>query len=53
VIDLIHVANLVIGPLIDFEYDVSLIFKNCDKYNGAKNNIHMVTLGKYTAKVFR
>lgn len=38
---------------LDFEYDVSLIFKNCDKYNGPKNNIHMVTLGKYTAKIFR
>lgn len=39
--------------ILDFEYDVSLIFKNCEKYNGAKNNIHMLTLGKYTAKVFR
>ena len=37
----------------DFEYDMSLIFKNCDKYNGAKNNVHMLTLGKYTSKVFK
>mmetsp|Transcript_33301 Transcript_33301/g.80531 ORF Transcript_33301/g.80531 Transcript_33301/m.80531 type:complete len:834 (+) Transcript_33301:265-2766(+) len=37
----------------DFEYDVSLIFKNCLDYNGPKKNMHMVTLGKHTAKIFR
>ena len=37
----------------DFEYDISLIFKNCDRYNGPKKNYHMVNLGKHTAKVFR
>eukprot|EP00571_Detonula_confervacea_P006186 CAMPEP_0172316206 /NCGR_PEP_ID=MMETSP1058-20130122/27507_1 /TAXON_ID=83371 /ORGANISM="Detonula confervacea, Strain CCMP 353" /LENGTH=1200 /DNA_ID=CAMNT_0013030463 /DNA_START=35 /DNA_END=3637 /DNA_ORIENTATION=+ len=37
----------------DFEYDISLIFKNCLDYNGPKKNIHMVTLGKHTAKIFR
>jgi hypothetical protein len=37
----------------DFEYDVSLIFKNCEKYNAPKNNILMLTLGKHTAKAFR
>lgn len=36
----------------DFEYDVLLIFKNCERYNGPAD-IHMVTLGKYTAKLFR
>ena len=46
---IIHVFLL----YLDFEYDVSLIFKNCDKYNGAKHNVLMIALGKYTAKVFR
>lgn len=39
--------------ILDFEYDVSLIFKNCEKYNGAKGNTHMVLLGRHTAKAFR
>lgn len=37
----------------DFEYDVALIFKNCERYNGPKKNHHMVALGKHTAKLFR
>mmetsp|Transcript_3177 Transcript_3177/g.7062 ORF Transcript_3177/g.7062 Transcript_3177/m.7062 type:complete len:894 (-) Transcript_3177:256-2937(-) len=37
----------------DFEYDIALIFKNCERYNGPKKNIHMVNLGKNTAKIFR
>ncbi len=37
----------------DFEYDISLIFKNCDRYNGPKKNHHLVNLGKHTAKIFR
>ncbi len=37
----------------DFEYDISLIFRNCERYNGPKKNFHMVTLGKHTAKLFR
>jgi hypothetical protein len=37
----------------DFEYDVSLIFKNCERYNGPKKNIVLVSLGKHTAKIFR
>lgn len=32
---------------------MSLIFKNCEKYNGAKGNTHMVLLGRHTAKAFR
>ncbi len=37
----------------DFEYDILTIFRNCEKYNTPKKNVHMVTLGKHTAKVFR
>jgi len=37
----------------DFEYDITLIFKNCDRYNGPKKNIHMINLGRHTAKIFR
>ena len=37
----------------DFEYDMSLIFKNCERYNGPKKNIHMLNLGKHTSKLFR
>eukprot|EP00581_Thalassiosira_minuscula_P010553 CAMPEP_0183712840 /NCGR_PEP_ID=MMETSP0737-20130205/7896_1 /TAXON_ID=385413 /ORGANISM="Thalassiosira miniscula, Strain CCMP1093" /LENGTH=752 /DNA_ID=CAMNT_0025941553 /DNA_START=130 /DNA_END=2385 /DNA_ORIENTATION=+ len=37
----------------DFEYDVALIFKNCEYYNAPKKNFHMVNLGKHTAKIFR
>jgi len=37
----------------DFEYDIALIFKNCERYNGSKKNFHMVNLGKHTAKIFR
>ena len=39
--------------LVDFEYDVSLIFKNCERYNAPKNNVHMVALGKFASKTFR
>ena len=37
----------------DFEYDIALIFRNCEYYNGPKKNLHMVALGKHTAKIFR
>ncbi|KAL7542395.1 hypothetical protein ACHAXR_011744 [Thalassiosira sp. AJA248-18] len=37
----------------DFEFDLTLIFKNCERYNGPKKNMHMITLGKHTAKIFR
>ena len=37
----------------DFEYDVSLVFKNCERYNLPKKNVHMLTIGKHAAKLFR
>lgn len=37
----------------DFEYDVHLIFKNCEAYNAPKNSEHMVAMAKYGTKVFR
>lgn len=37
----------------DFEYDVHLIFKNCEAYNAPKKSEHMVALGKYATKIFR
>jgi len=36
----------------DFEYDVMLIFKNCEIYN-MKRNDHIVNLAKYCSKTFR
>jgi hypothetical protein len=37
----------------DFEYDVNLVFSNCEKYNAPKNNQHILALAKHLAKVFR
>jgi len=37
----------------DFEYDVTLIFRNCEKYNIPKKNDHIVALAKHCSKVFR
>jgi hypothetical protein len=37
----------------DFEYDVNLIFKNCEVYNIPKQNHHIVNLAKHCARVFR
>jgi len=37
----------------DFEYDVTLIFKNCEFYNVPKKNTHIVQRSKFCAKVFR
>ena len=37
----------------DFEYDVLLIFKNCEKFNIPKHNDHIVQLAKFCAKSFR
>ncbi len=37
----------------DFEYDVNLIFKNCEAYNIPKQNIHIVNLSRHCAKIFR
>ena len=39
--------------LEDFEYDVALIFRNCETYNAARRNDHMVSVAKYCAKHFR
>jgi len=37
----------------DFEYDMNLIFTNCEKYNAPKKNDHILALSKHLAKVFR
>jgi len=37
----------------DFEYDVNLIFKNCEAYNIPKRNDHIVNLAKHCAKIFK
>lgn len=37
----------------DFEYDVLLIFRNCEAYNAPRRSDHMVALGKHSAKKFR
>lgn len=36
----------------DFEYDITLIFKNCDSYNTNKRT-HIVQRSKFCAKVFK
>eukprot|EP00586_Coscinodiscus_wailesii_P006030 CAMPEP_0172489522 /NCGR_PEP_ID=MMETSP1066-20121228/19577_1 /TAXON_ID=671091 /ORGANISM="Coscinodiscus wailesii, Strain CCMP2513" /LENGTH=1702 /DNA_ID=CAMNT_0013257455 /DNA_START=188 /DNA_END=5296 /DNA_ORIENTATION=+ len=36
----------------DFEYDVLLIFKNCEKYNVPKHNDHIVALARHCKKAF-
>jgi hypothetical protein len=37
----------------DFEFDMVLIFRNCEVYHGTKKNEHRVALGKFGAKQFR
>jgi hypothetical protein len=37
----------------DFEYDINLIFKNCEAYNIPKQNQHIVNLSKHCAKTFK
>lgn len=37
----------------DFEYDVNLIFKNCEAYNAPRKTDQMVAMGKNGAKEFR
>jgi len=37
----------------DFEYDMSLVFKNCETYNAARKGDHLVAMAKYGAKQFR
>uniref|UniRef100_A0A7S2EII2 Bromo domain-containing protein n=1 Tax=Ditylum brightwellii TaxID=49249 RepID=A0A7S2EII2_9STRA len=37
----------------DFEYDISLIFRNCERYNIPKKNDHIVALAKHSARMFR
>ena len=37
----------------DFEYDMSMIFRNCEKYHSERNGEHLVSMAKYGAKNFR
>ena len=37
----------------DFEYDMGLVFKNCETYNAARKGEHLVAMAKYGAKQFR
>jgi hypothetical protein len=37
----------------DFEYDVNLIFRNCETYNARRNGDHLVAMAKYGARQFR
>ena len=37
----------------DFEYDMNLIFRNCEKYNLQRNGDHLVALAKFGLKNFR
>lgn len=37
----------------DFEYDCTLVFKNCEAYNAARKGEHLVAMAKYGAKQFR
>ena len=37
----------------DFEYDLSLVFKNCETYNTHRRGDHLVAMAKYGAKQFR
>jgi hypothetical protein len=45
-------AGLYLTPE-DFEYDVNVIFKNCEKYNSARGGDHLVNMSKYGARQFR
>ena len=37
----------------DFEFDINLIFRNCEAYNGPKKNTHIMSMAKYCTKTFR
>ena len=37
----------------DFEYDIQLIFKNCETYNATRNGQHLIAMAKYGARKFR
>ena len=37
----------------DFEYDMTLVFKNCENYNAHRKGDHLVAMAKYAAKNFR
>jgi hypothetical protein len=37
----------------DFEYDILLIFKNCEAYNAPRKTDQLLAMGKYGAKEFR
>lgn len=45
-------ANLYVTPE-DFEYDINLIFKNCEVYNAQRGGDHLVAMAKYGARQFR
>lgn len=36
-----------------FEYDMTLVFKNCETYNSHRKGDHLVAMAKYGAKQFR
>jgi hypothetical protein len=37
----------------DFEYDVNLIFRNCEMYNARRNGDHLVAMAKFGGRQFR
>jgi Bromodomain len=37
----------------DFEYDMTLVFKNCETYNAHRKGDHLVAMSKFGAKQFR
>ena len=45
-------ANLYATPE-DFEYDINLIFRNCEVYNARRGGDHLVAMAKYGARQFR
>lgn len=43
----------VYDTLEDFEYDVNLLFKNCEMYNSQRGGDHLVAMAKFGLKKFR
>jgi hypothetical protein len=41
------------NTLEDFEYDVALIFRNCEAYSAPRRNDHLVSISRYCAKHIR
>jgi hypothetical protein len=37
----------------DFEYDINVMFKNCEVYNAQRGGDHLVAMAKYGARQFR